>query len=260
LGNICPYATPISYNIDGAFAERMAVPPQALASGNVIKVPGSVSDEEAALSEPLSCAINAQQLAGVKKNDTVLIIGGGPLGALHAELAKASGARNILITQRSEPRLSLLRRIKDIIVVDGGRDNPLPIIRSVTDQIGADVVIVCAPTRRAHEDSLKFVRKGGTVCLFASLAKGSSEITIDSRELHYGEIRVVGSSDSRPEHVSAAVKLLSEKKLALEPIITHRVQLENIREGLELMKKKQTLKVLVSPLGGVDGYGQQVNQ
>jgi L-iditol 2-dehydrogenase len=83
----------LSYNIDGAFAERMAVPPEALVLGNVIKVPDQVSDEEAALSEPLSCAINAQELAGVKKNDTVLIIGGGPLGALHAELAKANGAR-----------------------------------------------------------------------------------------------------------------------------------------------------------------------
>lgn len=93
LGNVCPNARPISYNIDGAFAERMAVPPEALVLGNVIKVPDQVSDEEAALSEPLSCAINAQELAGVKKNDTVLIIGGGPLGALHAELAKANGAR-----------------------------------------------------------------------------------------------------------------------------------------------------------------------
>jgi L-iditol 2-dehydrogenase len=260
LGNVCPYATPISYNIDGAFAERMAVPPVALAFGNVIEVPDGVSDEEAALSEPLSCAINAQNLAGVKKNDTVLVIGGGPLGALHAELAKANGAKNILIVQRSEPRLSLLRRMKDIVVIDGRRDDPLSIIGNLTDQIGADVVIVCAPTRSAHEDSLKFVRKGGTISLFASLAKGSSEITIDSRVLHYGEIRLVGSSDSRPEHVSAAVKLMSEKKITLEPIITHRVQLENIQEGLELMKNKQTLKILVSPRGGVDGYGHQVIQ
>lgn len=255
LGNVCPNARPISYNIDGAFAERMAVPPEALTLGNVIKVPEQVSDEEAALSEPLSCAINAQELAGVKKNDTVLVIGGGPLGALHAELAKANGARNSLIIQRSEPRLSLLRAIEDITIIDGVHDNPLSIVEKLTDHIGADVVIVCAPTRQAHEDSLKYVRKGGTVSLFASLAKGSSEMTIDSRVLHYGEIRLVGSSDSRPEHVSRAVKLMSEKKIALEPIVTHRIPLENILEGLELMKNKQTLKVVVSPQGKGDGYG-----
>jgi L-iditol 2-dehydrogenase len=151
--------------------------------------------------------------------------------------------------------LSLLREIKDITVIDGVHENPLSIVRNLTDQIGADVVIVCAPTRRAHEDSLKYVRKGGTVSLFASLAKGSSEMTIDSRVLHYGEIRIVGSSDSRPEHVSKAVKLTSEKKVVLEPIITHRLSLENILEGLELMKNKQTLKVVVSPRGKDDVYG-----
>jgi L-iditol 2-dehydrogenase len=115
--------------------------------------------------------------------------------------------------------------------------------------------VVCAPTRRAHEDSLKYVRKGGTVSLFASLAKGSSEMTIDSRVLHYGEIRIVGSSDSRPEHVSKAVKLMSKKKVVLELIITHRLSLENILEGLGLMKNKQTLKVVVSPRGKDDMYG-----
>jgi len=257
LGNVCPNATPISYNIDGAFAERMAVPPEALVMGNVIKVPNGVSDEQAALSEPLSCAINAQELAGVKKNDTVLVVGGGPLGALHAELARANGAKHSLIVQRSEPRLSLLRKLEDITVIDGAHGSPLPIIENLTDGIGADVVIVCAPTRQAHEESLKYVRKGGAVSWFASLAKGSSEITIDSRVLHYGEIRLVGSSDSRPEHVSKAVRLMSEKKLALEPIITHRVALENILEGLELMKNRQSLKVLVDPRSWGDGYGHQ---
>ena len=255
LGNVCPNARPISYNIDGAFAERMAVPPEALVLGNVIKVPDRVSDEEAALSEPLSCAINAQELAGVKKNDTVLVIGGGPLGALHAELAKANGARNSLIVQRSEPRLSLLRRIEGITVIDGAHEDPLAVVKELTGQIGADVVIVCAPTRQAHEDSLKYVRKGGTVSLFASLARGSSEMTIDSRVVHYGELKLIGSSDSRAEHVSKAVRLMSEKQVALGPIVTHRLPLANILEGLELMKNKQSLKVVISPRGRGDGHG-----
>jgi len=255
LGNICPHARPISYNIDGAFAERMAVPQEALALGNVIKVPESVADEQAALSEPLSCAINAQELAGVRQDDTVLIIGGGPLGALHAVLARANGAKNVAIVQRSEPRLSLLRRIAGIVVIDGKRDDPLAIVGELTGGIGADVVIVCAPTRPAHEESLKYVRKGGTVSLFASLAKGASDMTIDSRVVHYGEIRIVGSSDSRPEHVAKAVRLMAEKRIDLEAIVTHRVTLDRILDGIELMKGKQSLKVLVDPRERVAEHG-----
>jgi len=65
--------------------------------------------------------------------------------------------------------------------------------------------------------------------------------------IHYGELRITGASDSRPEHVSKAVQLMSEGKINADPIITHRVSLEQIHNGLDLMKAKQSLKVLVYP-------------
>jgi L-iditol 2-dehydrogenase len=249
LGNMCPNARPISYDYDGAFAERLAVPPAALAGGNVIKVPQSVPDASAALSEPLSCAVNAQELVGLKAGDRVAIIGGGPLGALHAELAKARGAQEVMIVQRSEPRLSLLRQLCDVVVIDGAHQDVTSVVRGRTAGLGADVVLVCAPTREAHEVSIQLARKGGAISLFASLPKGASDIVLDSRVVHYGELRVVGSSDSRPEHVKEAVRLLREGKLDTEAIITHRVPLDEIHRGLELMKSKRSLKVLTYPRG-----------
>jgi len=245
LGNMCPNAEPISYVFDGAFAERLAVPPQALRGGNVVKVPDGVPDEAAALSEPASCAINAQELVGVGEGDNVLIIGGGPLGALHAELAKAHGAATVMIVQRSEPRLSLLRKLKDVVVIDGAGEDVVSVVKERTRGLGADAVIVCAPSREAHEAALRYVRKGGAVSLFASLPKGASEITLDSRAIHYGELRVVGASDSRPEHVAKAVELLAHGRIDTEALITHRVPLEGILDGIELMKNKQCLKVIV---------------
>jgi len=246
LGNMCPNNAPISRAYDGAFAKRMAVPPQALRGGNVIRVPDGVSDEAAALAEPLSCAINAQEIAGVKGGDRVLILGGGPMGALHAELVKAFGASRVMISQRSEPRLSLLRRLRDVAVLDGKGD-VAQAVKDATGGLGADVVIVCAPSREAHEQSIHLVRKGGTVSLFASLPKGDSDITLDSRLIHYGELRVVGASDSRPEQVRKAVQLLSEDRIDVEHIVTHRLPLERVLEGLELMRAKQSLKVMIYP-------------
>ena len=246
LGNLCPNAKPISYDFDGGFANRLAIPPLALAGGNVIKVPDSVPDEAAALSEPLSCVINAQELAGVKAGARVLIIGGGPLGALHALVAKATGAQEVMIVQRSEPRLSLLRRL-DVTVIDGAHEDVLSVVKERTAGLGADVVIVGAPTREAQEGSLCFARKGGAISLFASLPKDASDITLDSRAVHYGELRIVGASDSRPEHVAKAVQLLADGKMDTGPIITHRVSLGNIHDGLNWMKNKQSLKVIVYP-------------
>jgi L-iditol 2-dehydrogenase len=247
LGNMCPNAKPISYDFDGGFAEYLAIPPLAVAGGNVIKVPDSVTDEAAALSEPLSCGINAQEIAGVQAGANVLIIGGGPLGALNAELAKAGGAAKVMIVQRSEPRLSLLRKIDRVIVIDGAREDVKAVVEAHTAGLGADMVIVCAPTREAQEASIQYARKGGAVSLFASLPKSDSDITLDSRLVHYGELRLFGASDSRPEHVRKAVRLMADGKIDVAPIITHRIGLGEIHTGLELMKYKKCLKVLVYP-------------
>jgi L-iditol 2-dehydrogenase len=249
LGNMCPNARPISSDFDGAFAPYIAVPPMALAGGNVIKVPDAVPDDAAALSEPLSCAVNAQELIGVKAGDRVLIIGGGPLGALHAEVAKTLGAADVMIVQRSEPRLSLLRKLRDVRVIDGAGENVASVVRERTEGLGADAVIVCAPSREAQEQSIALARKGGAVSLFASLPKGASDITLDSRIIHYGELRVVGASDSRPEHVARAVRMMAEGKIDWERLITHRLPLAEIKAGLALMQEKQSLKVLMYPDG-----------
>jgi L-iditol 2-dehydrogenase len=247
LTNMCPNAQAISQASDGAFAERIAIPALAIRGGNVLIVPESVSDEAAALSEPMSCAVNAQELVGFRPGDTVMIIGGGPLGALHAELAKAQGASHVLISQRSEPRLSLLRRLQDVTVIDGSQDDPVDIVKEHTKGLGADIVIVAGPTREAHESSVDLVRKGGGISLFASLPKDDSDITLNSRTLHYGELRVVGSSDSRPEHVATGLRLMAEGKIDADALITHTVSLEDIQDGLDLMIRKESLKVLVQP-------------
>lgn len=247
LSNLCPDAIRIGSGCDGAFAARLSVPAAAARRGNVVPVPESVPAEQAALSEPLSCAINGQELAGVESGHRVVILGGGPLGVLHAQVALATGADRVMVTQRSEPRLSMLRETKGIIAIDGAREDVEERVRQETEGLGADVVIVSAPTREAHLQAPGLVRKGGTVSLFASLPPDEAQIGLNSRDIHYGERRIIGSSDSRPEHVRKAVRLLSEGRLDVGPVITHRMPLERIHEGLELMKNKQCWKVLLQP-------------
>ena len=93
-------------------------------------MPDSVPDEAAALSEPLSCAINAQMLCGVKQGDKALFVGGGPLGALHAEVAKAFGAKDVMVVDLGEPRLSFLRKLKGVFAIDGATDDVAAIVKS----------------------------------------------------------------------------------------------------------------------------------
>ena len=246
LQNMCPNAKSISYDFDGGFAEYIAIPKEAIIGGNVIKVPEILSDDFAALAEPVSCAINAQELAKVDKGNIVLIIGGGPLGAIHAKVAAVNGASKVMISQRSEPRLSLLKKLQDVIVIDGNQ-NIGEIVKKETNGLGAEVVIVCAPGKKPQEESIHYARKGGTISLFASLPKGDSAINFDSRVIHYNELRITGASDSRPEHVQKAINLMAENKLDMRNIVTHKVKLIDFQMGLSLMQNKESLKVLVIP-------------
>ncbi|GFP35739.1 threonine 3-dehydrogenase, partial [Candidatus Hakubella thermalkaliphila] len=152
LGNLCESRICVGTDIPGAMAEYLAIPALALQRGNVLKVPDGLSDEAAALSEPLGCAINAQLIAKVGLGQTVLIVGAGPLGCLHAELARASGALKVYLTQRSEPRLSLARKLAVDAVIDASAHDPVSEVRRLTQGQGADVVIVTAPNPKAQEE------------------------------------------------------------------------------------------------------------
>ena len=89
-------------------------------------------------------------------------------------------------------------------------------------------------------------RKGGMINLFASLPKGSSELKIDARMIHYRELFVSGASDSSPYHVELAVKML-DKQLISPKIITHKLPIDEFMDGLMLMKDRTGLKVLIIP-------------
>ena len=243
--NRCENLTPVSYDYPGAFAEYVAIPPAGVSGGNTVKVPDTVGDI-AALAEPISCAINAQILAGVKMGDTVVVVGCGPLGAIHTQVARANEATKIIVTQRSAARLKFAEKFDIDEIIDVSRTDPVEEVMRLTDGVGADVVIVTAPAAAAQEQALGMARKGGMINLFASLPSGGSELKIDSRLVHYRELFISGASDSAPYHVELAVKLLS-KGLISEKVITHTLPINKFIDGLTLMKEAKSLKVLIKP-------------
>lgn len=245
LGNLCEHTICVGTTYDGAFADYIQIPMRA--ARHLIRVPDNVSDVSAAISEPLSCAINAQEIIRVGAGDTVAIIGGGPLGAIHAELARANGASRVFLIGSTRERLKLLRALKDITLIDNSTGEAEALIREHTGGIGIDRVIVAAPVESAFQLAFALVRKGGAISHFASLPKGGSEVLFDTRTIHYNELTVAGVSDSRPEHVQRAVELMSEGRFSTSGIITDSVPLEEIHKGLELMRDRKCLKVAVYP-------------
>jgi L-iditol 2-dehydrogenase len=244
-GNLCPNANCVGAAYPGAFAERIPIAAHAVRMGNVLKVPAGLSSEAGALTEPLSCVVNAQEIATVGQGHSVVVVGCGPLGCMQVQVARARGARQVIAVQRSRPRCELAARFDVDAVVCSTEEDVAERVRELTDGLGADRVIVAAPDRAAQEQSVELAAKCGVVSLFASLPKSAPGITFNSRTVHYGELAVVGCSDSRPEHAAEALRLLESGAVDAGKLITDEVPLDGILDGIAIMKAKTGLKVLV---------------
>ena len=144
-------------------------------------------------------------------------------------------------------RLRLCEPFDIDILVNPATQNLNDVVNQATNGIGADVVIVAAPAAQPQEEALALCRKHGTVCLFASLPVGREMLTIDSRILHYGELRVIGSSDSRPQHVETAVDLIAQGRLPVAQLASHVMPLDDILSAYQLMESGEVLRVVLVP-------------
>jgi len=243
--NLCESLAPMGFSYPGGMAEYVAIPSLALEGGHVIKVPPHVDATCAALAEPVSCAVNSVQKCGVQQGDTVLVMGAGPLGLLNALVARAAGASTIFLSEPNPLRRQQAEPFGLDRILDPEVDGVSEIVRDATGGRGADVVIVAAPAVPPQEQALAIVRRHGTVNLFASLPVGKSMLSIDSRMLHYGEIRLIGSSDSTPEHVRAAAAMIASKQIPVEKVVSHCLPLDEIEYAFELMRSGEALRVVL---------------
>jgi len=247
LFNLCLNKQPVGTFLNGAFAEYLEVPKTGIEHGNLMKVPGNISDDEGSISEPLGCVINSQNLAHVGFPDTVAIIGGGPLGILQAETAKARSAIKTILIQRSKKRYEMAKRFNIDHIICSEIDDPVKSVLDLTNNEGTDVVINAAPTKEAVELAFKLVKKSGRISLFASVPKDNPYIEIDVNQIHYDQISVFGASDSTAMNHFDAVKLLASKKISTKILITHIFKIEDFLKAMELIKNREALKVVIKP-------------
>jgi len=245
--NLCDSLSPMGFSYPGGMAEFVAIPARALDNGHVIKVSKTIPSEYAALSEPLSCAVNASENICMQEGDTVVIVGAGPMGLINSEIARAQGAGRIAVIETNSQRREIAQRFKPDLILDPEKNDVVHKVKEFNHGRGADVVIVAAPSTSAHEQALQLVRKKGVLCLFASLPAEKSNIVLDSRLIHYKEIKIVGTSDSTPKHVIRAVELLEQGKIRAELLVTHILSLEEFSEAFRLMESKKSLRVVLRP-------------
>ncbi len=245
--NLCIKLDPMGFSYPGGMADFLIVPAAAIRNGHVVKVPKGIASEHAALAEPVSCAVNAVENCGIQGGETVVVVGAGPLGILNMYVARKYGAAKLILAQRAGSRFAQAAAFPCDRLVNTSEEDLTAVVRSATEGIGADVVIVAAPEASAQEQSLDLVRKRGSVCLFASLPAGASMLSLDSRKIHYNELRVCGASDSTPAHVARAVTLLAQPDFPGDKIANPIMGLADIQEAFTTMAARRGMRVVLRP-------------
>lgn len=222
-----------AWPVDGSFAEYVLVDDDFAHA-----VPDGISDEQAALLEPLSVAVHAARRAGVKVGDKVLVTGAGPIGVMNVQVAKALGASEVVI---SDP----IAHRRDFALAHGA-DTALDPTTTGLDNYAEhfDVYIDASGNSRAILPAFAAVKRGGTACL---VGMGGEELNVPIAMIQHREINVTGTF----RYVNTwptAIALLVSGAVNVEGIVTGRYGLEDVEESL--MKAKSdpmAIKTMVIP-------------
>ena len=246
--NLAEHRTTMSYHHDGAFAPFMKVPAVAVKQNCLFKVTSDIPSDQMSLAEPLGCCMNAHSRLGIGLKDTVAVIGAGPIGMMHATLARLQGAQKVLVLDNNPSRLRMAEQfdIDGTILVEGDGIHREK-VKEMTGGFGADVVIVAVSSASAQNDALDLAAKAGRVNFFAGLPKSNPIAPLDVNHIHYKELVVTGSYSEKKSDFQAAFALLHSGRFPANRLITHHLPLERVEDAFAMMESGLALKVCIVP-------------
>ncbi len=229
----------------GGFSQYIRVPKINVEKG-VYKLPKQMSFEEGTFIEPLACVVRGQRLAEIRKNDTVLIIGGGLAGILHTQLAKTKGVKNIIVSDINQFRLRQAEKFGANYGINAKENLPQR-LKEVNEGRLADQVIVCTGATQAALSALDCVNKGGSILFFA-VPDPTVRIPLPITDFWRNEITLRTSYGAAPQDLEESLDLLSKKKLDVNDMITHKLDIREAQEGFRLVANAgESLKVILEP-------------
>jgi 2-desacetyl-2-hydroxyethyl bacteriochlorophyllide A dehydrogenase len=225
---------------NGGAAEYLCTP-----TTRLHPIPDGLSWEAAACTEPASVAVHMVRRAGVELGDTVLVLGGGPIGFLVASVARAAGARRVLVSEVSQPRLALCRQT-GLETIDASTADPVAVIRDLTDGEGADVVCEAVGHPATVAQMVAACRVRGRILVGGI---GGAPSPVDLASVVFKELTLVGSRVYESRDMATALSLLGSGALNVDGLVTRTVPLESaVVDGYQRLRdSRDEMKVLLAP-------------
>ena len=236
----------------GGFAEYIRVMDFVVSNGGVVRIPDGVPFEQAAFVEPLNTVLKGVKLLNLAPDDTVLVIGQGPIGLMHAALASRAGAR-VLTSDLYPERHAIASRFGLKNPIHAGTENVVERVMAETDGRGADAVILAVGGNALIKTCMDAVRPGGRVMLFAQTQHG--EATFDPGAVCMDEKTLLGSYSSSFDILDEVTDLVFNgyrNGFDLTQLISHRFPLEQAVPAIDVAShpKADSMKIMIEPVPG----------
>ncbi len=250
------------YTLGGHLAEYVLISEEILAADCLLPIPNATLPyAHAALSEPFSCVISAQDhhvhltqdnplgprgvVKGLKPGGVTVVLGAGAMGRMHVALAMSYRPRAIVAADLVESRLEVVRRLFGpraahlgiaLRPLNPASENLKQVVDELTSYAGADDVIVAVGARQVIADAQSLVGRGAVLNLFGGLKKGEDTVGFETSLVHYKEINITGSSGGSPWDVARTLELMAAREIDAGDHIARIGDLAHSAEFLEMIK------------------------
>ncbi len=227
-------------------SEEYVVPQWNVEHGGVLKIPDSMSFEEAAMIEPLACCVRAWTKYSYREGDSVTIFGVGPTGMMHVMLAKSKKFSKIFCFDVNEFRLKFAKKFNITDSINSLDEKRKEKILEQTGGLGVDVAIVATSNLKALEDAIDMVRKGGSVMMFGVPSK-DSKLNLDMNKIYSKEITLVTSYAASDSDTKEALGLIESSKVNVKQLVTHTYTISDSQKAFDHAKNgDNAMKIIIT--------------
>lgn len=227
-------------------SEEYVVPKWNVDHGGVLKLPESMSFEEAAMIEPLACCVRAWSKYDYQEGDSAAIFGVGPTGMMHVMLAQSKKFSKIFCSDVNDFRLDFAKKFNIAESINSADKNRLQKILDQTENRGVDVAIVATSSLKALQDAINVVRKGGTVMMFGVPSKGA-KMEIDLSKIYSKEITLVTSYAASDNDTKDALNLIHSGEIDVAKLITHKYQISDSQKAFDHARSGESaMKIIIT--------------
>jgi L-iditol 2-dehydrogenase len=227
-------------------SEEYVVPEWNVTHGGVLKLPESMTFEEAAMIEPLACCVRSWSKYNYQEGDSAAIFGVGPTGMMHVMLAQSKKLSKIFCFDVNDFRLDFAKKFNVSETINSKDENRVEKILNQTDGRGVDVAIVATGSLKALEDAIEMVRNGGAIMMFGVPSKGA-KIDLDMSKIYSKEITLVTSYAASDSDTKEALELIESSKIDVKQLVTHTYPITDSQKAFDHARTgENAMKIIIT--------------